>query len=126
MAHDTQGHVWFSELSPSRIGVIDPSSGAGATEFAAPTQLGDPANLYGLVVTARGEVWFASSGANALIRYEPAGRVYTVFQLSVPSSVPYGLTLGPDGKLWFTASGSTASGSTASGSGANYIGAMQV
>jgi hypothetical protein len=38
----------------------------------------------------------------------------TFFQLSLAGSVPFGLTLDPAGRLWFTAGGSSA----------NYVGEM--
>jgi len=53
-------------------------------------------------------------GANTLVRYSPGKQTFTFFQLSLMSNIPFGLTMDPAGKLWFTAGGSSA----------NYIGEM--
>ena len=53
-------------------------------------------------------------GVNMLVRYAPAKHALTFFQLPLPASAPFGLTLDPAGILWFTAGGF----------GANYIGEL--
>ena len=53
-------------------------------------------------------------GANTLVRYVPGKHTLEFFQLSMPSSDPFGLTLDPVGNLWFTAGSSSA----------NYVGEM--
>ena len=52
--------------------------------------------------------WFVDVGADTLVRYLPGKRSLTFFQLSLPSGAPFGLTLDPAGKLWFTADGASA------------------
>jgi virginiamycin B lyase len=112
MAADAQGQIWFTELQFGKLGRIDTATGK-ITELPVPTTLGNPEDLHGILV-ANGEVWFTSSGANALVRYSPADDTFTFFQLPVPDSIPFGLALTPTGTLWFTAGGNPV----------NYVGEM--
>jgi virginiamycin B lyase len=113
MASDTRGHIWFTEIVPGKLGMIDPST-SKITEIPVPTVLGRPASLYSLVITHSGDVWFANSSANALVRYSPARATYTFYQLSTSYGGLYGLALDSSGQLWFTIDGTAA----------NYIGVM--
>jgi virginiamycin B lyase len=114
MAADDQGHIWYSELQFGRLGMIDTATGK-ITELPVPTALGDPEDLHSVVV-ANGDIWFTSSGANALVRYSPDNSTFTFFRLPVPDSIPFGLALGPSSTLWFTAGGNPV----------NYIGKMAI
>ncbi len=113
MASDTRGHIWFTEIVPGKLGMIDPATST-MREIPVPAVLGRPASLYGLVITPGGDVWFANSGANALVRYSPANATYTFYQLSTSYGGLYGLALDSSGQLWFTIDGTSA----------NYIGEM--
>lgn len=114
MATDSGGHLWFTEVLPGKLAMFDPTTST-LTELSVPTLSGEssPA-LYELVIDHQQEIWFVDVGANMLVRYAPAKHSLTFFQLSLPTSAPFGLTLDPAGKLWFTAGGSSA----------NYIGEM--
>ena len=113
MTSDPRGRIWFTEIVPGKLGMLDPTTNR-VSELSVPTIAGHPAALYGIVVTHNGEVWFANNGANALVRYSPGNPTFTFFQLSLPSSGLYGLTLDKASRLWFTASGQSA----------NYVGEM--
>lgn len=107
MASDARGRIWFTEIVPGKLGMIDPTTDR-LRELPVPVILGKPPALYALVVAHNGDVWFVNNGANALVRYSPKDSTYTFFQLSLPSSAPYGLALDRAGKLWFTVAGSSA------------------
>jgi virginiamycin B lyase len=113
IAADAAGRLWFTEVLPGKLGVLDPSSGT-VTEPPVPALSGKPPALYALVVDHQGNIWFVDVGANTLARYAPGQHALTFFQLSLPGSAPFGLTLDPAGRLWFTAGGSSA----------NYVGEM--
>jgi virginiamycin B lyase len=113
MASDARGRIWFTEMVPGKLGMFDPTTNK-ITEISVPAISGHPAALYGLVVTPGGEIWFANSGANALMRYSPATATYTFYQLSTSYGGLYGLALDSSGQLWFTIDGTAA----------NYIGEM--
>jgi streptogramin lyase len=113
MASSARGRIWFTEMVPGKLGMFDPTTNK-MTEIPVPAISGHPAALYGLVVTPRGDIWFANSGANALMRYSPATATYTFYQLSTAYGGLYGLALDSAGQLWFTIDGTSA----------NYIGEL--
>jgi streptogramin lyase len=113
MAADTTGRIWFTEVLPGKLGMFDPATNT-LTELPMPAISGGPPALYELVIDHQDNIWFVDVGANTLVRYAPGKHTLTFFQLSLPSSAPFGLTLDPAGKLWFTAGGSSA----------NYVGEM--
>ena len=113
LAMDTTGRIWFTEVLPGKLGMLDPTTGT-LTELPVPALSGGSPALYELVIDHKGNIWFVDVGANTLVRYAPGKQTLTFFQLSLPGSVPFGLTLDPAGKLWFTAGGGLA----------NYIGEL--
>jgi virginiamycin B lyase len=113
MATDTSGRLWFTEVLPGKLGMFDPATGA-LTELAVPALSGRPPALYELVIDHKDAIWFVDVGANTLVRYAPGKQALTFFQLNLSSSAPFGLTLDPAGKLWFTAGSSSV----------NYVGEM--
>jgi virginiamycin B lyase len=115
MAPDAQGNIWFTGMQPARLGHIDTRTDTRTdtvSEMAVPAKLGDPATLYAVKVAPNGDVWFASAGANAVVRYRPSTNSFLFFQLGAAESLPYGLDFDRAGHVWFSADG---------GSG-NYIG----
>ncbi len=114
MAADDRGRIWFTELQFGKLGMIDTTTGK-VTEMQVPTVLGNPEDLHSIVV-ANGDIWFTSSGANALVRYSPDDSTFTFFRLSVPGCIPFGLALASTNTLWFTAGGNPV----------NYVGAMTI
>ncbi len=113
LATDTTGRIWFTEVLPGKLGMLDPTTGT-LTELPVPTLSGGPPALYELVIDHQDTIWFVDVGANTLVRYAPGKQTLTFFQLSLPGSAPFGLTLDPVGTLWFTVGGSPA----------NYVGEM--
>ncbi len=113
LATDTTGRIWFTEVLPGKLGMLDPTTGT-MIELPVPALSGGSPALYELVIDHKGNIWFVDVGANTLVRYVPEKQTLTFFQLSLPGSVPFGLTLDPAGKLWFTAGGGLA----------NYIGEL--
>jgi virginiamycin B lyase len=100
-------------MQTGKIGRVDAKTGQ-LGEIDVPRALGNPATLYAVAAATNGDVWFASSGANALIRYTPQSRAFRFFVLPTPASVPYGVALDSSGKLWFSADGRPA----------NYVGVL--
>ena len=113
MATDSSGRLWFTEVVPGRLGMLDPTTGT-LTELAVPALIGGPPALYALVIDHQEQIWFVDVGTNTLVRYAPGQQSLTFFRLSLPGRAPFGLTLDPAGRLWFTAGGSSA----------NYVGEM--
>ena len=113
MATDTSGRIWFTEVLPGELGMFDTTTGT-LTELPVPAVSGGPPALYELVIDRLDTIWFVDVGANMLVGYAPGKQTLTFFQLSLPGSAPFGLTLDPAGRVWFTAGGSSA----------NYVGEM--
>ena len=107
MTADAHGHIWFTELNSGVLGEINTATGVIA-EHVAPSGLGAIANAYGVLALPDGSIWFASGGQNGLVRYTPASNTFAVFRLAQPSSAPYGLALGSDGRIWLTTDGQPA------------------
>jgi virginiamycin B lyase len=107
MAADTRNRIYFTELLDGKLGVVNTATRT-VSERAIPQTFGSPASLYGVVVGPPGVVWFASAGANAIIRYEPRRNLLTFYRLSSPGSAPFGLALDGQRRLWYTANGANA------------------
>jgi streptogramin lyase len=112
MASDSAGTIWFTEMQTGKLGRVDAKSGQ-VSEIDVPKALGNPSTLYA-IAASNGDVWFASAGANALIRYTPQSQTFRFFVLPTPASVPYGVAFDFAGKLWFSADGRPA----------NYVGVL--
>ncbi len=93
------GRIWFTEMSGT-IGVIDPRTDT-LREFATPPQFGNTAQLYDILVDPAGTVWITSSGANALLSYQPSTGSWQRHIIPSPEVAPYGLAMAHDA-LWFT------------------------
>jgi streptogramin lyase len=107
MAADARNRIYFTELLDGKLGVINTTTRT-VSERVIPRTFGSPASLYGVVVGSPGVVWFASAGANAIIRYEPRRDLLTFYRLSAPGSAPFGLALDGQHRLWYTANGADA------------------
>ncbi len=105
------GNIWFVETFAKKIGRITPEG--VITEFKLPPSArGGSGQLGQLLVGPDGNLWFGVQGGptsagdtSAIGRITPAG-VITYFPLStlnIQGTQPNGITFGPDGNLWFTA-----------------------
>lgn len=123
------GNVWFTEFVAGRIGRIAPDG--TVTEFSA----GMPADGHpdGLVVGPDGNLWFTISastvdpigpcnptGHDSIGRITPTGTIST-FATPTAQAKPSGITVGPDGALWFAESGYLCGVSTIGGNGVGRI-----
>ncbi len=132
IARGPDGAMWFTEASALKLGRIA-SDGAiveyplppelfANPPFASPTApatpLSDPANvsvqprgrartffkLGGVVAGSDHALWLTAPYADAIVRMTTGGAVH-IFRLPAGLTRPGALTLGPDGAVWFTASG---------------------
>jgi virginiamycin B lyase len=101
------GALWFIEQSANKIGRI--TTAGVVTEFPIPTARSEPA---GITAGPDGALWFTEPSqceCNAKIGRITTAGVFTEFpvadfgDLPGQDSLPLGITLGPDGALWFTA-----------------------
>ncbi|MEO5361838.1 MAG: hypothetical protein H7843_15585, partial [Nitrospirota bacterium] len=98
--------MWFTESGASRIGMITPTG--IITEYNLPTT-----GLWpnGITSGPDGNLWFTESYGNKIGRITTKGTVTEFFNTKsgnindhqiAAGSYPTGITLGPDGNLWFT------------------------
>lgn len=109
IAAGPDGNMWITELDGNKIARMKPD-GSSFTEFAIPTAGSRPA---GITAGPDGNIWFAellgnkigrvtvSGGGAGSVAPEAVGTI-TEFLLPFPGSVPFLLTAGPDGNVWFT------------------------
>lgn len=110
LAVGPDGAVWFAKLE-GKLGYIAPNA-RHVELIAMPPEARRPA---GVTLDAAGNVWVAALDGNALVRYRPSARDFTVYPLPVgatdmaPSapplartSRPFGLAFDHGGNLWFS------------------------
>jgi virginiamycin B lyase len=89
--------LWFLELSPGRVGRMNPAE--------APTFVGLPAGAAAyptaLAVGQDGALWITEAGANQIARLTTDG-VVREFQIPSPGAEPRAIAQGADGAMWFT------------------------
>ena len=123
------GNLWFTEFVAGRIGRLAPDG--TVTEFT----VGLPSDAHpdGIVAGPDGNLWFTISastvdpigpcnptGHDSIGRITPAGTI-TTFPTPTAQAKPSGITVGPDGALWFAESGYICGVSTIGGNGVGRI-----
>jgi sugar lactone lactonase YvrE len=109
-------HLWVALQASNQIAEIDPSTGAViGTPIAVPVIPGAvggaTAQPYSIVVDKGGRVWFTEYGDGGIGMYDPNNPSNGVTPYPLPSTngglyasgaQPEGLTVAPDGNIWFT------------------------
>jgi virginiamycin B lyase len=113
------GNVWFTDPSTNALGKINPANPTTITEVAVPaTMVGFLQFPSTRIVAAGGKLWFTEVKLNssseilqtAIGSYNPASNTWS--EVVVPGGAgqhPYGLTVAPDGRIWFSVVSTTAS-----------------
>lgn len=126
-AIDTQGHLWFGEMSRNYLGSFDPRSGKFWQQMPPDGKSG----IMGIAVARDNTIWFAEQYANYLGHYFPQTGQYKTYQLPtlhVPNpgdasktlalpSAPNDIVLDQHGNLWFTELNTNVIGSLNTASG---------
>jgi virginiamycin B lyase len=111
-ALDSQGHVWFGEMSRNYLGSFDPQSG----KFWQETPPNGQSGIMGLIAAPDDTIWFAEQYANYIGHYFPQTGQYRIYQLPMVNqpdpanaqkteilpSAPNDIALDKHGYLWFT------------------------
>lgn len=100
VARGSDGSIWFTQQAVSKIGRLNPATGAITGEF--PTDTAD-AGPSGIVATSSGFLWFTEESADRIGRIDSSGNV-DEFGAGVIAggSRPNAIAVGPDGSLYFT------------------------
>lgn len=96
---DPQGNIWYTGNSNATIGKLEPATGL-ITEY--PTQARDP---HTAIFHPNGHLYFTSQQAGMLGRLDPVSGTVTEVQTRAR---PYGIKVGPAGKLWIAYNGTNA------------------
>ena len=109
------GNLWFTDYGTSKVGKITPSG--AITESALP----ENSNPVGIVAGPGKEddLWFAEAGSSRIGKITPSGTI-TEYSLPTKGNEPIGITAGPDGNLWYTASEAKIGKITTSGTITEY------
>jgi streptogramin lyase len=90
------GRVWFTELSRTYHDVGAVSSDGTVTLYPLP---GSPSNTGSVTTGIDGRIWVTEPDANRITLLNPDGSFFK----SIPvHQEPMGITIGPDGNMWFT------------------------
>jgi len=99
LAAGADGNVWFADLpNPGMIGRITPN-GTPSTFTSGLTRDGQPT----AITAGPGGLWFTLEGKNTIGRITTGGTI-TQFP-GAAADHPTGITAGPDGNLWYVATG---------------------
>jgi streptogramin lyase len=92
---DTHGNLWWTDYTtPAKVAKMTPSG----TVTAYPLPESNSSN-YGIAADKAGNVWFTESAPKRIGKISESGAI-TEYALPAASS-PRGITLGPDGNMWF-------------------------
>ena len=90
--------VWFADRGNNRLGEIDESG--RVREYDLPASPDGGLGPGGMVIIGRG-VWFTDPLGDRVGRFDTATHTFTMFAVPTAAAWPLGVTLGPDGALWF-------------------------
>jgi len=90
------GALWFIEADVGFIGRMTTSG--SLTEFPVPTNFGND----DIVAGSGGNLWYASNQAAIVLVQTSNGVVTGTKKISTGAGQPNGITVGPDGHVWFT------------------------
>jgi streptogramin lyase len=94
--------VWFTEFFASKIGVFDPEKKI-FQEWETPTK---DAGAYAIVIDGHGLIWFSEYKANNVAYFNPTTDTIRELPLQTPHSNIRFMSLHPDGRIIYAASGS--------------------
>ncbi|MFI5404371.1 MAG: hypothetical protein ACHQYR_01435, partial [Candidatus Gagatemarchaeaceae archaeon] len=107
IAASPDGSVWFGEQAVPGIAQLFPNGTVDEHAFPNSNGTAGPITDYksGIwgVALWRGMVWAGDDAANSIVGYSPSNGTFRVLQIPHKGYIPYTLTPGPDGALWFTA-----------------------
>jgi streptogramin lyase len=110
----SDGNLWFTEQTASKIGVI--RLGGRITEVPLPAGTG-PTRIH---AGPDGNLWFSESARAFIGRVDVNTGALTEFPLATSTNATRGITSGPDGNLWTTEDPGNRIGHTATGGGTSF------
>ena len=105
VASDAHGTIWVTTFTAGLLLSFNPHTST-FTPYYAPSTGNSTGGLYGLTVTARGQVWVTVSAENVIARLDVVGDHFVYYPIPTKDSVPLGVVMGTNNTLWFTEAGS--------------------
>ena len=97
------GRVWFTDPAAELIGYLEPGTGEITTIQIPRLEPADVENRL-MFISAQDQVWVAAAAKDTILRYDTETGEFATFHTGL-GSFPFALAPGPDGSMWFTASG---------------------
>ncbi len=97
LAFDAQGNIWFTDPTHNALGELVPGSNTW-TEYPAPTAGAIPYDL----VFKGGNIWFTEFGTSNIGFFNITNHTFVENALPTTNANPYGITVDPNGDIWFT------------------------
>jgi streptogramin lyase len=100
LALDHAGNIWFTDPSHGAIGELIPASNTWK-EFSIASAF-PGAIPYDLVFDQYGHLWFTDYKNGSIDEFDPvAGKLIGETPTPTPNTILYGITVAPNGKIWF-------------------------
>lgn len=97
LAVDGTGDVWFTEPTTDAIGEYNPQDGSWNQ-----WSLKKGSSPFDLVFDTHGNLWFTEFGSNEIGFLDTSTHKVVETPVHTPDSNPYGITLSPQGTIWFS------------------------
>ena len=105
IASDAQGNIWATSFTTALLLKLDPKRNA-FTSYPAPSTGNGAGAMYGLLVTRSGEPWVTITSANIIAKLDSATRHFIYYRIPTEGSLPFGLVMDTQHRIWFTEAGS--------------------
>jgi streptogramin lyase len=105
IASDPHGMIWITSFNAGLLLNLNPQTGA-ITRYYAAAPGGNAGGVYGLTITANGEVWVALSALDVIARLDVAADRFVYYAIPTRASLPIGVVSGANHTFWFTEAGS--------------------
>jgi len=92
--------LWFAEKCSTFEELVKVSTGGAMSRYIVASGKPFP-DIYGIVQTADGKVWFTESARSMIGRIDPVALTIAEYPTQTDFSHPTALVIGPDGDLWF-------------------------
>ena len=93
----TRGAIYFTDAGGGRLGRLTLADKAFKM-WDSPS--GKDSEPYGIALDSTGKIWYEESGANKLVRFDPAVEVFAVFPMPAPDSSVRNIVRDAHGRLW--------------------------
>lgn len=102
---DNDGKIWFTDTPANQIGYIDPKTNEISTISIPKIQPVISKNTATFIQSDfEGNIWTAIINKDVILKYDQVNGIFEEIRLPEKESLPFALSVDPDGKIWFTES----------------------